>query len=217
MLVRDGILESVPTQSSDRYLEDLGEAIALLMHGCAAEADMAAQKLVATRPERRHRKSIPSATVVSVLRRDGFQCRYCEAEVVPPPVLRAASSVWSEEIPYNRNGRADAVHPIYVMRSASIDHVNPHAHAGGDEPTSNLVTACWPCNAQKGEFTLDRLGWEPMKPPSSGGWDGFVPAYPMLWATGRQRGSPSPAEVRYHSIWHRALGLTVLPPTASGP
>lgn len=83
-----------------------------------------------------------------------------------------------------------------------MDHVQPIAHGGENDTCSNLVTACWPCNAQKGEFTLDRLGWK-LLPVTSDDWDGLVNAYQKLWEQGCSKATP--ADVRYHQAWIKAF------------
>lgn len=143
--------------------------------------------------------------VAAIFRRDGFHCRYCDARVVPVPVLRAASLVWPDQIPFNPNWRADVTHPIYVSRSATVDHVNPHAHGGDDSSLANLVTACWPCNIQKGEFPLDRLGWS-LLTENRDDWDGLISAYPTLWTFGRVRAGS--ADNTFHTRWLKALSPT---------
>jgi hypothetical protein len=67
---------------------------------------------------------------------------------------------------------------------------------------ANLVTACWPCKARKGDLTLDQLGWHTNPPDAPGRWDGLTGLYPGLWAAA---GRPNP---RLHRDWMRHLGTT---------
>jgi hypothetical protein len=45
-----------------------------------------------------------------------------------------------------------------VARSPVVDHLSPGSAGGDWLDESNLVTACWPCNGRKAEFTIERLG-----------------------------------------------------------
>lgn len=69
-----------------------------------------------------------------------------------------------------------------ISRSAVVDHVDPGAWGGEWLSETNLVTACWPCNARKGDLTLGQLGWSTNPPVPPGEWDGLVGMYPALWA-----------------------------------
>ena len=189
-------------QTTDAYLDRLADALTFLKEGDRLSADGVVAEFKVELPQRVSRPSIPRREQVAILRRDGFTCRYCGAHVVSMAILRAIALIWPAEFPYNRNGRTDATHPIFINNSVSIDHVIPHAHGGSTTDRSNLVTACWPCNAQKGEFTLERLGWE-LRSPASDEWDGFVSSYPMLWDIARVNAPP--AEITYHEGWLAAL------------
>lgn len=122
---------------------------------------------------------------------------------MPAPVLRAASLVWPAYVPYHPNWRTDSTHPLFVARTATFDHVSPHAHGGSDVNPENLVTACWTCNLQKSEFTLDRLGWTLREPHDASGWDGLTHAYPALWERAKHQATKSQA--LYHTRWLRLL------------
>lgn len=194
----------MPLPPSDDYLELLGAAVGYLSKGEGSSAEQVVERLASEYPDRLPRVSTPPAKVVAVFRRDGFRCRYCGGEVVPTPVLRAASLVWPDLIRFNLNFRADVTHPAIVTRSASIDHVRPHAHSGSSEELDNLVTACWPCNVQKGEFSLERLGWT-LKDEQRDGWDGLVSGYRTLWDARQTPDTPN--EIRYPSRWMKAFGV----------
>ena len=72
--------------------------------------------------------------------------------------------------------------------------------AGGDWlDESNLVTACWPCNARKADFSLEQLGWVLLEVDPGSGWHGLTPRYRDLW---RAAGEPRPT---YHKGWIAAL------------
>ena len=69
---------------------------------------------------------------------------------------------------------------------------------GGTDDLDNLVTACWPCNARKGDFALQEFGREP-RPPAATNWDGLSSHFPAFWAAAGQ-----PAAMR---PWVSALAL----------
>jgi 5-methylcytosine-specific restriction endonuclease McrA len=195
---------NVPIPPSDYYLGTLRQALIALHSSDRRGANSAMRGLASRLPAKVPRRPPPSHIVVSVLRRDHFTCRYCGGQVVPTPVLRAVSLVWPGEIPWNRNWRADATHPIHVTRSATIDHVSPHAHGGRNDALDNLATACWTCNTSKGQFTLEQLGWV-LREPSKDDWDGLVSFYPALWQAAA--GKATPADRRFHTGWMRAFGI----------
>jgi len=93
---------------------------------------------------------------------------------------------------------------IYT-RSAVVDHVDPGAWGGDWSDPSNLVTACWPCNARKGDLTLHQLGWSKL-PISEQDWDGLTGQYSALW---ERAGKPKPV---LHLSWMKCVG--VQPPQA---
>jgi hypothetical protein len=117
-------------------------------------------------------------------------------------VLRAASLLWAELIPYNPNWRGDIAHPIYIARSATVDHLVPHAHGGLDE-IDNFRTACWPCNTQKSDLTIERLGWRVLDVPETA-WDGLVGSYSTLWSAAKENATV--ADIRFHNRWLAAFG-----------
>ena len=190
----------MPPLSDDRYLDLLTDALASLPSGRDG-ANERAERLRVRLPVLLPRKAISMAKMVAVFQRDRFTCVYCGSSVVPTPILRAASLLWPHLIPYNPNWRADATHPIYMARSATVDHLVPHAHGGLDE-ISNLVTACWPCNTRKADATLERLGWSVLDVPDTD-WDGLVGTYPTLWSVIEQ--TASRADLRFHTRWLKAF------------
>jgi 5-methylcytosine-specific restriction endonuclease McrA len=149
----------MPIPPSDNYLELMRGALISLEAGERTDADRQIRELAAELSQRVSRRPFTKTTVVAVLRRDNFTCRYCGGQVVPTPLLRAVSLTWPNEVPWNRNWRTDSTHPVHAARSGTIDHVEPHAHGGNDGSLTNLATACWTCNTTKSDFTLAQLGW----------------------------------------------------------
>ncbi len=192
----------MPLPPPDDYISPLARAFAAVTSHRRNEADMIVAMLRAELPARSRRLPINRNLQVAVLRRDRFSCRYCGMRTIPVPVLRAASLIWPEELPFNRNWRTDVTHPVYAACAATIDHLQPRAHGGSNSELSNLVTACWPCNLQKSEFTLHRLGWA-LAEITSSAWDGLIYAYPDLWEEGHPNATAG--DVRYHLAWLAAF------------
>jgi 5-methylcytosine-specific restriction endonuclease McrA len=192
--------EEVP---DSEQLGVLTHALECLASGDREEAAAIATSLKVTLPERRKRRPFTPETTVAVWRRDQFSCRYCGQSVIPPPVLRATSLVWPDAIPYHPNWRTDVTHPLYLLRSATVDHVEPHAHGGSHDDLGNLATACWPCNTRKGDLP----GWALVDAPVSD-WDGLVGFYPALWAAGEPVATPT--DIAYHRPWLRAFATSNL-------
>lgn len=88
---------------------------------------------------RKDRVTIPSNLRFSILRRDGFRCRYCGAGPTLGP----------DGAPRNSTLR--------------VDHVVPVNEGGDLTNEANLVTACDDCNQGKGKT---RLSPDEVPPPS---------------------------------------------------
>jgi 5-methylcytosine-specific restriction endonuclease McrA len=102
---------------------------------------------------------MPSTNILNdILQRDNFTCQYCSSPVVKTQVFRKISRIIGEECFFT--GRNDLKrHGIFLAFSATWDHVVPFTQ-GGTSDISNIVTACWPCNFGKSNFTLEELGLE---------------------------------------------------------
>ena len=149
------------------------------------------------------RRGLPLATTVSVFQRDCWTCRYCAGTTIAPPVLRVLSRLYPDRFPYHPNWKAGRVHPAYLLLSTSLDHVHPGGRGGPWSDPGNLVTACWPCNSGKGDFTLEEIGWELLDAGAvQSDWSGLTADYVALW---RAAGEPDAA---YHRRWLRALRLS---------
>ncbi len=83
----------------------------------------------------------------NIFERDGYQCQYCGTK---PPSKRAALK-WMEE------------------KALTFDHIVPRSR-GGKTTWSNIVTACFKCNAKKGSKTTQELGWKLKRQPKQPGW-----------------------------------------------
>jgi hypothetical protein len=101
----------------------------------------------------------------------------------------------------------------FPAHAGTIDHIEPHAHGGVDDAMENLATACWACNLQKSEFSLERLGWE-LRRPTALGWDGLVGVFgsetlitiPMQQAYGEEVPELTP-DVQQERLFRQSLFL----------
>jgi hypothetical protein len=92
--------------------------------------------------------------------------------------------LFPDQFPYDPHWRAGVTHPAVSACGASVDHVVTVTRGGTDD-LDNLVTACWPCNASKGDFTLQEFGRDP-RPPAATDWDGLSSHFQALWAAAGQ-------------------------------
>ena len=121
--------------------------------------------------------------IMEVFRRDGFRCRYCGLRVILTDVLRAFSQVvGNDAFPFGASGPER--HGATRVYLASPDHVIPKGLLENPNTLENLVTACWPCQFGKMEFTLEQLSLaNPFdRGPICDKWDGLTSALPELKA-----------------------------------
>ena len=90
-----------------------------------------------------------------VFERDGGRCRYCQLPVILREDQRAISRVAGPLFAHSRRN-LECSGALIVTR-ASADHVLPVSRGGKTEP-DNLVTACWPCQFGKSNYTPEELG-----------------------------------------------------------
>jgi hypothetical protein len=107
--------------------------------------------------------------------------------------------IFPEQFPFNTYFKAGQTRPAVVALSSTVDHIVPGSAGGDWLAESNLVTACWPCNARKGDLTLDQLRWQ-LRPAEQSPWDGLAGSYRRLWEVA---GKPTNEA---HPAWLRALG-----------
>jgi len=101
-------------------------------------------------------KRLSAADIRKANRRDNYRCRYCEQPVLPVEFFRKFSKLVGPE-EFQFKGKNAEIHGIRLVFGATADHVVPWAD-GGPTSSSNLVTACWPCNFGKYDFSLEELG-----------------------------------------------------------
>jgi 5-methylcytosine-specific restriction endonuclease McrA len=188
------------TPQDDDYPNVIAQAIERTLTEGVASGRAALTDIAYPVQEMPARPGVPKALAAHVYLRDHFICRYCGGRTILTAVMEVLATLYGDIFPFHRHWKAGLTHPAILTRSAAIDHVVPGAWGGDWLAESNLVTACWPCNARKGDLTLAQLGWRKLEVNSSA-WDGLTGAYPKLWdAAGR----PNP---RLHLDWMRCLGL----------
>lgn len=194
-------MKLVPPPEDD-YPAQLEKVIrALLDEGRAAGA--AALKPIAyERQEIAKRPGLSRSIQGKVFQRDRFCCRYCGAKLIPAPLMELLGVIYPDEFPFHRNWRGGLTHPAILSRAPVVDHVDPGSAGGNWLAMDNLVTACWPCNGRKADFTLAQLGWNVTR-IATDDWDGLTRFYLKLW---REAGEPKPA---YHGAWMKAFGCTL--------
>jgi 5-methylcytosine-specific restriction endonuclease McrA len=110
-----------------------------------------------------------------VYARDSYRCRYCGLDLFAIPAFkRFQRNVGPEVFPISKTHRnKDSAGACLVFRPVA-DHVEPWSR-GGRTDLDNLVTACWPCNFGKMEYTVEELGISDprTRSPVATGWDGL--------------------------------------------
>jgi len=130
----------------------------------------------------------PQRFTKTVLRRDGYHCRYCGVGLVPKQVLQAFGDVVGRDA-FGLKGRNVERHGVVLAFRANVDHVVPWAQ-GGRTDMDNLVSCCWGCNYGKSNYTLEEIGLDdPRHRPvgEANGWDGLTSLLPALRAVARRQ------------------------------
>jgi len=91
----------------------------------------------------------------SVLERDGYRCRYCNIPVIYTNEARKLRALFGTEN-FQMSKSNQVAHGTLRAFYNSFDHVVPLSR-GGRTSLENLVTACYPCNFGKDNFTLSQL------------------------------------------------------------
>jgi 5-methylcytosine-specific restriction endonuclease McrA len=183
----------------DDYPEIIAAIVAQLVNGNRAGAERGMTEIAYARRTLSRRPAIQRPLMIRVFRRDCWTCRYCGRPTIFYPVMPLLGVIFPEHFPYHSNWKAGQTHPAVVACTAVVDHVIPGALGGGWLEESNLVTACWPCNARKGDLTLEQLGWS-LRTADESSWDGLSGFYRRLWEIA---GKPTDEA---HPQWLRALG-----------
>jgi len=113
-----------------------------------------------------------------IFARDGYKCGYCGGRVISGRLLQLfAAAIGPAYLPMGRTNLS--THGAALAYRAVADHVVPH-WCGGATDEANLVTACYPCNFGKAEFSRAQLGLEEPRPVVTDGWDGLESLAPAL-------------------------------------
>lgn len=118
------------------------------------------------------RISLPLARLVLV--RDNYRCRYCNIPVIFTSEARKLRALFgAENFQLSKSNRI--AHGTLRAFYNSFDHVLPLSR-GGRTCLDNLVTACYPCNFGKDNFTLSQLRLQSpfSRDPKKSDHDGFV-------------------------------------------
>lgn len=168
-------MQKVPPPD-DNFPDVLDSVIKATVNGDTARAESELAPIVFRAEARATRPSLSTKVQAEVFVRDGFRCRYCGGRVILIPVMRVLSGIFPEQFPYHSNWKSDVTHPAFWARSACLDHIEPGSLGGDWKDPENLATACWPCNARKGDRTLEDLGWDLLPIPEPDDWDGLTDA-----------------------------------------
>jgi hypothetical protein len=194
----------------DPYPDTLARVIQTRIAGDQTAALSEITAIGFTPPERRVEREPARSVIAGVYARDHYHCRYCGERVILTAVMRLLARLYPEQFPYHPHWKADATHPAFISRSATLDHAHPIADGGDPLALDNLVTACWNCNRRKGDLRLDEIGWT-LAEPLDTNWRGLTDLYRPLWeATGR------PALSEDEQTWMRAIDRAQQPCTEPG-
>jgi hypothetical protein len=190
---------------ADNYPEAVQAVLEAIARG-GVDAGAAALAPIAYSPrDLPRRPTTPRRLALAVFRRDRFSCRYCAGMMIFTPICQLLRTLYPDAFPWHPNWKGGRTHPAVIARSPVVDHVRPGSQGGSWTDPANMVTACWPCNAVKADFSLEQLGWS-VRSIASSDWDGLTRYYRTIWEAA---GRPDEA---YHQSW---LALLDEPPDAA--
>lgn len=111
--------------------------------------------------------------MLRVFLKDGFIDRYDGSRLVFPPVLRTLSLLFPDAFPYHPNWKFGACHEAWWRLFPTLDHLEPVARGGRDEP-ANWMTTSMLNNSVKAHWTLEELKWSLSEPGDLKDWDGLL-------------------------------------------
>ncbi len=108
----------------------------------------------------------------SLIKRDGYRCRFCGIPVVRKKIRKDMHREYAEALPWG--GSNSEQHAAFQCLWLQSDHVRPHSR-GGHTDLDNLVITCGPCNFGRSEWTLEEVGLiDPRtRPALQTEWDGL--------------------------------------------
>ena len=116
------------------------------------------QPITAIPPDQRDGPYLSKSLERTIYERDSGRCLYCGVDVLlADDQKRLHALVGDEAFAMGRTNltRSGAM----IATRATADHVIPRSQ-GGETTADNLVTACWPCQFGKAEFSPRQLGLE---------------------------------------------------------
>lgn len=116
-------------------------------------------QLIATIPADQRDRPYPSKTLErAIYDRDLGRCRYCGIDVLLAEDQTRLSALVGDDV--FAMGRTNLTRSgAMIATRATADHVVPRSQ-GGTTTADNLVTACWPCQFGKAEFSPQQVGLE---------------------------------------------------------
>lgn len=99
---------------------------------------------------KKSRRTYSDEQMCEVFMRDGFIDRYSGDRLVNIGMLKTISVFFSEEFPYQSHWKMTETHPAFWELAPTLDHVDPIAMGGLDEP-SNWVTTSMMHNMVKSQ------------------------------------------------------------------
>ncbi len=88
-----------------------------------------------------------------IFERDGWHCRCCGVPVISPQARTRLSARYGAVRWGKRNAER---HAGFFALMASLDHALPRSRGGDNEP-ANLLTACWPCQFGRMDWTYEEV------------------------------------------------------------
>ena len=109
---------------------------------------------------------------VTLIARDGHQCRFCGIPVIHEEIRVAMRKHYKDELPWGKPKTKQ--HAAFQCMWTQFDHVLPYKR-GGLTDINNLVVTCAPCNYGRGKYTLEEVGLiDPRtRPVKRTSWDGL--------------------------------------------
>jgi 5-methylcytosine-specific restriction endonuclease McrA len=166
--------------SPDAIADALHAVVTALAKNDAATARSHMNAIAFHRQDAALRRTPSPQALAEIYDRDRYQCRYCGRKTVFIEVMRLLSEQFPEQFPYHRNWKTSETHQAYWLVSATHDHVVPVSRGGDSLDPSNIVTACWACNARKSGLRLEDIGFI-LRKPNDQTWRGLADLYPALW------------------------------------
>lgn len=67
--------------------------------------------------------------------------------------------MFPDPFPLDDGWTLQGTHPAYNLLSSTYDHIVSPVRGGKSDP-QNIVTACWPCNSGKSNYTVEEVGFK---------------------------------------------------------